>query len=174
MDQTDSTTADLAHAPRGAVGQWAHRSGIAVVALIVVAGLVGLMGPRSTTVSVTSEGWTLEVEHATLTRSGQPAPLHVRVERPGGFTGPVQLSLCDDLFDHLDFQNWYPNPSAETSARPWVLYEFDPPPAAETLEISLDARTAPGQFGEVDDCEVVLLEDDTAVVSTSFTVWRMP
>jgi hypothetical protein len=55
-----------------------------------------------------------------------------------------------------------------------VLYEFDPPPAAETLEISLDARTAPGQFGEVDDCEVVLLEDDTAVVSTSFTVWRMP
>lgn len=173
MDQTDSTTADLAHAPRGAVGQWAHRSGIAVVALIVVAGLVGLMGPRSTTVSVTSEGWTLEVEHATLTRSGQPAPLHVRVERPGGFTGPVQLSLCDDLFDHLDFQNWYPNPSAETSSDRALLYEFDPP-SGPVLEVSLDARAAPGQWGGSNDCRVEVIVDDAPVVSAAFSMRVVP
>ncbi len=84
------------------------------------------------------------------------------------------MRFCDEFFNDLDFQNWYPNPAAETTVPPWIIYEFDPPPSGTTLEISLDARVSPGQFGETDDCQVSVLVEDEAVVSASFTSWRMP
>ena len=90
------------------------------------------------------------------------------------FGDVVQLSFCDAWFDHLDFQSWYPNPSAETSLPGSVVYEFDPPPSGTVLEISLDARVAPGQLGGRDTCKVSMLVDDEPVVSTAFTTWRVP
>jgi hypothetical protein len=141
--------------------------------LIVVAGIVGLLGPRTSTRTASAGGWELAVEHASVTRSGQPAPLHLRVENADGFTGPVQIALCDTLFDHLDFQNWYPNPSAETSSPGRLLYEFDPP-SGTLLEVSLDARAAPGQWGGSEDCRATVLVDDAPVVSADFTVRVVP
>jgi hypothetical protein len=172
--RADSTTADLRDTPPGPRGRWSRLAGFGLLVLILVAAAASLLGPRTAVTTAEAAGYTLTVEYPQISRAGQPAPLNLRVDSSTGFGQTVQVRMCDEFFDDLDFQNWYPNPSAETSAPPWVLYEFDAPPSADTLEISLDARTAPGQFGEVDDCEVVLLEDDTAVVSTSFTVWRMP
>jgi hypothetical protein len=146
---------------------------MAGVAALVVAGALGLLGPRTGTVEGTGGGYDLTVEHASITRAGQPAPLHVRIASADGFTGPVQVSLCDAFFDHFDFQNWYPNPSAETSSPGRVIYEFDPP-SGSVLDVSLDARTAPGQLGGREACRIALLEDDEPVVSVAFTTWVMP
>ena len=173
MARTDSTTEDLAEAPRGSLGQWAHRAGLGVVVLIVAAGLLGVLGPRTSTEKASADGWRLSVEHASVTRSGQPAPLHLRVEHADGFTGPVQIALCDTLFDHLDFQNWYPNPSAETSSPGQLLYEFDPP-SGTVLEVSLDARAAPGQWGGSEKCRATVLVDDAPVVGVEFGVRVVP
>jgi hypothetical protein len=159
-----STTSDLPSTPRGRFERWGMRVGMLVLALIVLAGSVGLLGPRTGGITAAAAGYQLDVEYPAISRAGEPAPLHVRVEHAGGFDGPVQLALCDDLFDHLDFQSWYPNPSAETGDTSELRYEFDPPDG-EVFEVSLDARAAPGQFGGVDDVEVV---------SVSFTSWRMP
>lgn len=171
---TDETTADLRDTPPRPRGRWMRRGGIALLGVVVALAAVDLLGPRSGTVSEEGGGWTLTVEHPQISRAGEPAPLHLTVEAGAGFGDTVQVRLCDELFDDLDFQNWYPNPSAETAHPPWVVYEFDPPPSGSTLEVSLDARTAPGQFGETDDCTVSVLEQDVPVVSATFTTWRMP
>ena len=113
----DDTTADVPDAPRGAVARWASRLAILLLVLVVAAGLAGAFGPRSAEKRAEgADGLVLSVEYAAVTRAGEPAPLHVRVEQPGGFPGPVQLALCDDYFDHLDFQSWYPTPSAEAGS----------------------------------------------------------
>lgn len=148
-------------------------AGLALLVLIVLAGSVGLLGPRSATTQAAADDYQLHVEYPAISRAGEPAPLHVRVESTSGFAGPIQLALCDDLFDDLDFQSWYPTPSAETGDASELVYEFDPPDG-RVFELSLDARAAPGQFGEVEDCTVTLLEEDVEVVSVSFTSWRMP
>lgn len=148
-------------------------AGLLLLVLIVLAGSVGLLGPRSGTTQAAADGYELHVEYPAISRAGEPAPLHVTVESASGFAGPIQLALCDDLFDDLDFQSWYPTPSAETGDTSELVYEFDPPDG-RVFEVSLDARSAPGQFGEVEDCTVALLEEDVEVVSVSFKTWRMP
>lgn len=168
-----STTSDLAEGPPRPVARWANRVGVAVLFAVVLAGAVGLLGLRTDTVTASGGSYDLEVEHATITRAGQPAPLHLRVTHPGGFDGPVRIALCDDWFDDVDFQSWYPMPAAETGSASQLVYEFDPPPG-ETLEVSLDARTAPGQLGEIARCEIAVLVQDQPVVSAEFRTWRLP
>jgi hypothetical protein len=168
-----STTSDLPTEPRGSLERWATRAGMLLLALIVLAGAVGLLGPKAGETSASAGEFDLHVQYPAITRAGEPAPLHIRVESAGGFDGPVQIALCDDLFDDLDFQSWYPTPSAETGDASQLFYEFDPP-EGQVFEVSLDARAAPGQFGEVEDCTVTVLEEDVEVVSVSFDSWRMP
>lgn len=170
----DSTTAELAHEPVGHVGRWSGRLGILLLVLLVVAGLTGLFGPRTATKDASGGGYRLEVEYPSIGRAGQPSALHVRVHHPGGFPNEtVQLGLCDDLFDALDYQNWYPNPSAETGGSDQIVYEFDRPPG-DTLEVSLDARVGPGELGGKDTCEVAVLDQGQPLVSLEFTSWRLP
>lgn len=169
----DDTTAELSDTSSRR-GRVLRRIGVGFLVAIVLAAAFDLLGPRVGEKTVTGAGYTLHLEYPQITRAGQPMPLHVSVESAAGFDKTVQVRFCDELFNDLDFQNWYPNPSAESTVPPWIVYEFDAPPTGDVLEISLDGRTAPGQFGELDDCQVAVLEDDEAVLTASFTVWRMP
>ena len=143
------------------------------MAVVVIAGAGGLLGTRTATTRATAADKVLMVTYPAISRSGQPAPLHIRVTSESGFDGPVRIALCDSLFDDLDFQNWYPNPSKETGDATRLEYEFDEPDG-HTFEVSLDARSAPGQFGEVQGCTVSLLEKNAEVASVTFHSWRMP
>lgn len=142
--------------------------------LIVAAAGLDLLGPRTGEVSAENGGHTLRLEYPQIARAGEPAPLHILVDASAGFGDTVTLRLCNAYFDHLDFQSWYPNPSAETALPGGLIYEFDPPPTGDTLDISLDARVAPGQLGGRNDCEISVLVDDVPAVSASFTTWRIP
>jgi len=168
-----TTYDDLPDDPVSARSRWGTRIGIGLLALVVAAALAGLFGPRTETVQVREGAYTMTVTYPAQTRAGQPAPLDVVVRHPGGFDAPLALGICDEFFDDADFQNWYPNPAAETAEPGRVVYEFDPPPG-DVFEVRLDARTAPQQFGEVDDCTVALLLGDQPLLDTTFTVWRMP
>jgi hypothetical protein len=170
----DETTTGLRDTPPRRRGRWFRRAGVALLVLVVLLSAFDLLGPRQGDVTAQNGGYTLTVEYPQVTRAGQPAPLHVTVDASMGFGDTVQVRFCDEFFNDLDFQNWYPNPAAETTVPPWIIYEFDPPPTGTTIEISLDARVSPGQFGETDDCQVSVLVEDEAVISTSFTSWRMP
>ena len=167
------TAADVPDTSRGAGERWWTRAGLVLMALVVAAGATGLLGTRTATKRATAGDKVLMVTYPAISRSGQPAQMHVRVTSGSGFDGPVRITLCDDLFDDLDFQNWYPNPSKETGDATRLEYEFDPPDG-NTFEVSLDARSAPGQFGGVEDCKVSLLEKKAEVASVTFHSWRMP
>ncbi|HEX2896001.1 MAG TPA: hypothetical protein VHO29_18500 [Marmoricola sp.] len=168
-----STAADVPDTSRGAAERWWVRAGLLLLLVVVVAGATGLLGTRTTSTSASGGDKVLMVTYPAISRAGQPAPLHIRVTSEAGFDGPIRLALCDDLFDDLDFQNWYPNPSKETGDASRLEYEFDPP-EGHTFEVSLDARSAPGQFGEVEDCRVSLREEKADVASVTFHSWRMP
>lgn len=151
-----------------------RRVGLALIALAVGLGLTGLLGVRSATVTDRAPGgWVLEVRHAQVTRAGVAVPFHVTVRRPGGFEEPVTLSISASLLERFDFQNFYPNPSAETATGDRVVYEFDPPPG-DTFRLSLDARTAPDQNGSTGVYETALLVGDLPVAEVSFRMWVVP
>lgn len=151
-----------------------RRAGLAALAAVVLLGASGLLGVRSSTSTVESpDGWSLQVEHPQVTRAGVAAPLHVTVRRAGGFDGPVTLSVSSALLERFDFQNFYPNPAAETATGADLLYEFDPPPG-DTLLLSLDARTAPDQNGSTEVYRVALLVEGRAVAQVRFRMWVVP
>jgi hypothetical protein len=182
----DATTSDLRDAPPRTFGRVGRRVGLGVLVLIVAAAGFDLLGPRTSTTSTTGGGYDLDLEFPQLARDGEPAPLHMTITSDSGFGKTVQVRFCGNYFEHLDFQSWYPNPSAETSdlvsdtasdetpEGGWVVYEFDPPPSGNVLRIALDARVAPGQLAGRDACEVSVLEDDQPVVTATWTTWRMP
>jgi hypothetical protein len=149
------------------------RAGLLLLVLVVLAGSVGLLGPRKGETRTTAGGRVLDVQYPAITRAGEPAPLNIRLTSATGFEGPIEISLCDDLFDELDFQNWYPNPSKETGDASKLAYEFDRPDG-DVFEVTLDARSAPGQFGAIQKCWVSVLEKGTGDLTVSFRTWRMP
>ena len=55
-----------------------------MIALIVLAGAVGLFGIRTRTVTATGGGYTMTLEYPWTDRSDQPAHWVLTVERPGG------------------------------------------------------------------------------------------
>lgn len=182
----DSTTSDLRDAPPRTFGRVGRRVGLGVLVLIVAAAGSDLLGPRTAATSTSGGGYDLALEFPQLARDGQPAPLALAIAADSGFGKTVKVRFCGRYFEHLDFQSWYPNPSAETSELVsesgsgdtpeggWVVYEFDPPPTGKVLRIALDARVAPGQLAGRDACEVSVLEDDQPVVTATWTTWRMP
>lgn len=174
METSDETTSELSDAPQSRRGRWSRRAGIGLLTLIVVAAGLDVFGPRTGETSREGGGYTLDVVYPQIARAGEPAPLHLVVSTSSQFGDTIRMRLCDSWFDHLDFQSWYPNPSAETSAPGWIVYEFDAPPTGTTLDISLDARVAPGQLGGRDRCEIGVLVDDEPVVTADFTTWRAP
>lgn len=174
MPWADETTSDVSTAPLTRRGRWRRHTGIGVLAVIVAAAGLGLLGPRTGHTTVEAAGYTLALQYPQIARAGEPAPLHLSVDSDAGLGDVVQVRFCDAWFDHVDFQSWYPNPSAETSLPGSVVYEFDPPPTGTILEISLDARIAPGQLGGRDSCEVSVLVEDEPVVTAAFTTWRVP
>jgi hypothetical protein len=151
-----------------------RRLGLVGLTVLVVAGLSGLLDSRTTARGTDRGEVTLDVTHARVIRGGQPIPLHVTVTASDGFEQTVQLRLSRDLFDRLDFQNWYPTPSAETGDPDGVLYEFDPPDG-DRFEVRLDARAQPNQFPAVVNEEFSVVDDaGTPLATVPFRVVVVP
>lgn len=150
-----------------------RRVGLATLVAVVLAGLAGLFGIRSSTATTTGHGYTLAVQHAVVTRAGIAVPLHVQVRHPGGYRAPVTLAVSESLLERFDFQNFYPNPAKETASGTFVYYQFDPPPGA-VFALDLDARTAPDQNGSVGRYEVRLMDGSAVLAGVSFRMWVAP
>jgi hypothetical protein len=154
-------------------GRNIRRVGIVALTIFVMTGLFGLFGPRSSDVSATGGGYRLDVRYAQITRSGLVAPLRVRVVHPEGFDGPITLAFSKDIFDHFDFQNWYPNPSAETASPLRLEYEFDPP-SGDAFELTLDVRVGPTQPPSAHRYWVAVVADGSDVARVNFRMVVTP
>lgn len=173
MEPSTSTLRGLTGVRTARRGRIARRVGMGVMALVPALGFFGLYGPTERTVTESSQGYRLTMDYGSVVRSGQAVPMEIRLRRPGGFDSPVTLAFEQEVFDRFDFQNWYPNPSAEVGEGPDVVYEFDPPDG-DTLGISLDARVAPTQWGGVDTYRLAVEVAGRSVLQTDYTVWVMP
>jgi hypothetical protein len=140
----------------------ARVAGTLVLALFLGAGLVGILGVRTATVSTSGEGVDMSLDYGAVTRAGLATPYHLEIVRPGGFDGPVTLALSREFFDRFDFQNFYPNPSKETADAEYVVYEFDPP-TGSVFTWSFDVKTSPNQLGSMRTYVTQLRDDDGRV-----------
>ena len=123
-------------------GRTWRQVGTLVLGLFVLAGAVGLLGVHSGTAHAEANGVALDVEYPAITRAGLSAPVRVEVRQNEPFDGPITIAVSRELFDRFDFQNFYPNPSKETSDADFVEYEFDEP-AGSTFVWDFDVRTGP-------------------------------
>ncbi len=162
----------IADAPMSRRYAAARLIGLAALVAIVAAAALGWAGPREETASASEAGIMLDVTYPQVTRAGEPAPLAIKVTQPAGFTGPIEVRLCRDLFDLLDFQNWFPLPSKETNGDDVLIYEFDPPEGT-VLDIRLDARSQPGPLVRTAHCPVSV-DSSGLTAAVSFDVRRMP
>ena len=142
---------------------------VAIGALVVFlgAGALNVFGVRTATVEASGGGYDLSVEYAAMTRPGLATPWSVEITRPGGFAGPVTLSVSSDYLDMFDENGLDPDPSSATADPDRVVWEFEPPDG-DTLTVSFDARLEPArQSGQ--DGVVEVLEDGEPVVRVRFT-----
>lgn len=150
-------------------GAWWRRAFLVVLALVVAAGLAGLLGMRDATAGAQEDGWSLEVRYAAMARAGLDVPLVATVRHEGGFDKQVTLALTGDYLDIFETQGFHPEPSDETRDGHTLYLTFDAPPRGDTLTVAYDAYIQPSsQVGKdatmavwVDQHEVAPVRIDT-------------
>lgn len=145
---------------------------IMALAVIDAVDVAHVYGVDSTSVSAEGGGYRLRVRYASVSRPGLATPFEIIVERPGGFTAPIEVAVDRDYLRIWDENGFYPTPSSETAGERWVVWEFDPPDG-DTATFFYDARIEPavqeGQSGAV-----AVMDGGVPVVQVDFSTRVMP
>lgn len=116
---------------------------VLLLTLFLAAGLAGVFGVKSGTVSASGGGYDLALTYARTARPGIAVPWTVEIHHAGGFKGKtVQVSTTGAYLGLLDRNSLDPDPSSATTTSDSVIWEFDAP-KGDTLTVTLDARIAP-------------------------------
>jgi len=126
----------------GRAPRWLRRAGVAILALVVGAGTVGLLGIHTSSNSSSAEGYHLTVTYPRTARAGLDALWQVTVVHDGGFDGAVTLSLPASYFAIYESQRFFPEPSDETRAGDTLYLTFAKPPG-DRLTVGYDAYIQP-------------------------------
>jgi hypothetical protein len=125
------------------VGAWWRRVFMTVLAVVVGAGLAGLLGVRSSTAEASENGWSLTLQYAATARAGLDVPFVVTVRHEGGLGKQVTLAITGEYFDIFETQGFHPEPSDETRDAETLYLTFNAPPDGDTLVVSYDAYIQP-------------------------------
>jgi hypothetical protein len=109
----------------------------------MVAGLLGLLGVRSTTHDAEELGWTVAVTYAGTARAGLDVPWEVTVRHPGGFGGSLTLAVTGAYFDIFETQGFHPTPADESRDGRTLYLTFTPPRHGDTFVVAYDAYVQP-------------------------------
>jgi len=154
---------------------WIRRAFIAILALIVGAGAIGLLGVRSRTVTaMTADADTsLSVEYAQVARAGLDVPFRLTVHRSGGFDHDVTVAVSSDYLDLFDRNAIDPEPSESTATDQSVIWRFSTPPT-DTFTITVDMQVQGGRHWGRTGSAAVLADDGSALVQVTFKTWLVP
>src|SRR5690606_17817030 len=108
---------------KGRLEVWFQRAGVVVLGAIVVAALLGWLGPRSTTVEATAQVGTLEFRHQSTTRAGLETESTV-IATPRRSTETIELSLDRDALQVWGVDAFLPAPLTQRSEGDRVILEF--------------------------------------------------
>ncbi len=108
----------------------------------VVAGLVGLLGARTGSVTASGGGYRLTVQYPEVSRPGLAIRWELRLSHSGGFSGPIRVDTTLGYFDLFDFNNLQALPASVTNDGYSTVWVFDPP-RGDVLLVDLDAAMSP-------------------------------
>ena len=152
-----------------------HIASIALVAAIVLAAAIGLLGVRTGMVETSGDGYVLQVEHTEVSRAGLATPWSAEVSTADGsaLPGMVTVGLTTAYLAMLDLNGLSPTPSSTYSTGQWTWWEFEVPAGRSSLHIELDVRLEPAvQWARSGSAALEIAEDRKA--SVDFTTWVMP
>lgn len=169
----DSTLSGLEQRPQRPLAVWGRRAFLSALLVLVLAGLGGFLGVRTETATAHRNGYTLQVEHAAVARSGLDVPWQVTVDREGGFAATITLAVTGDYFDIYETQGFSPEPSASVRDGELVYLTFDAP-EGERFTLSYDAYIQPAsQRGR--DATVSVVDDALVpLVSVEIDTFLLP
>ena len=153
--------------------RWVHRFTIGLLTVILGLAVLDLLdvfdtyGVGAAEVRAAGDGVTLVVEYPSTTRPALASPFRIRVERDGGFDGPITIALSRPWIEIWDLNGVFPNPSSETGDDEWVEWEFDPPDGP-VFEAFIDWRMEPAKQESQDG--VIELRDETGDVLATVDV----
>jgi hypothetical protein len=153
-------------------GLWVRRGFLVVLALVLVSGLAGQLGARTSTTAAEADGWALELEYASVARPGLDVPFTATVTREGGFGQQVTLALTGTYLDIYETQGFNPEPDATSRDGDLLYLTFEAPPDGDTFVVTYDAYIQPAaQSG--DGGELSVVDQGRAVVTVGFEtrVW---
>jgi hypothetical protein len=149
------------------------RAGVLVLLLaFVVAGLLGLLGVSSATVSEQTEnGLSAELTYAQRARGGLAVPFELRIHQPGGFDEPIVVTTTTDYLESFDENGANPDPESSTADESTTTWEYEPPDG-DTFTVWLDGRVEPAVQWRRDGTTVVSTGDEQ--VTLRYTTWILP
>lgn len=112
------------------------------MAVAVAAGLLSLLGVRSSSVSAHDGGYDVSLRYPSVARAGLDTPWQVTVTHPGGFGKELTLAVTGDYFDIFETQGFHPEPADETRDRDTLYLTFTAPPG-DTFVVDFDAYIQP-------------------------------
>lgn len=153
---------------RGLVGR---RLILAIVTVFVVAGILGLLGVRTTRVTASDGQVEASVRYARVGRGGVAAPYAITVTSAGGFSGPIEITVDQSYLDLFDQNGIDPGPDSSTSTGDTVTWTFEPPPSDE-FTVTLDVRIGPSvQWGRTGH---TIVAAEGRHIELSHHTWVMP
>ncbi|HEY8610465.1 MAG TPA: hypothetical protein VIL69_04140 [Roseomonas sp.] len=119
----------------------AQRIGWAVLAVLVLLGLLGAFGGGPLArASARSEDGGINVEWERIERIGRDSVLRIRTTTPR--SGPLVLRLEDGLAENVEIASADPQPAGESRGPGRVWLRFEPPPEGGAAEIVLKLRSS--------------------------------
>ena len=166
-----STLDDLdEESPTGAL--WGRRVALTLVALVVLAALVGVLGVRTSTAEAERGGWTMSVDYPAVARPGLDVRWRVHVQHPGGFGKTLTLAVSSDWWEIFETQGFFPEPDGVQRDGSTTYLDFDDPPG-DTFVLDYDAYVQPSaQIGRTARVGVVV--DDSEVVGVTWKTRLVP
>lgn len=149
-----------------------RRAIIAVLALFLVVGLSGFLGPRTATRTVSRSGYTVVATYPEVTRPGLPIRWEYSITHPGGFDGPITLAITFDYLHLFDLTNIEPEAADATASGDDVVYRFAPP-SGDVLRVSMDAAAESG-FHEVPETTTRVIVAGAVVATVRFSTKVVP
>ncbi|HEX2192857.1 MAG TPA: hypothetical protein VHH09_06645 [Acidimicrobiales bacterium] len=151
-----------------------RRAIVLALAVFLLLGLVGLLGPSTGETTASAEGWELSVTHPRVTRPGLSARLTIEIRRPGGFDLPVVLALESSYLDVFDESSVEPEPVEATADASRSLWTFAAPTSGDTLTVDVSGRVEAGlQLRRVSGRASILVADQP-VVDLSWKTYLTP
>jgi hypothetical protein len=148
----------------------ARRAGIGCLMAIIGLALTGVLGQRTSAVSVAGSGYRLRVTYPLVLRSGVDVRFEIRVVNPSGFGNSLTIAMRRHYFDMLNFNDVRPEPDSVTSTGDKVIYTWDSPPG-DTFQISIDAYTEFGEHFGLDGFTSILVKDRPVLTAHYHTRW---